>query len=518
MVVSLALCLLASVFIYLLVRNGTPSLGLPFAYLFITLIIYVPGAVAHLCDPGLPYHYATVIGIRLTGIGLVAFAAGVWISRFKRRGPGISWPPVRLNFQIFALIVGWIVTFSVRHLLVGIPSFNAVADTGAQIWILPIILAFAICVHRGDILGFIIWGLASVLFPVTMLIFGGFLCHGVETMVICLAVLVVLARSHLVVVTVLSIISVAGMAIFISYFLVRADIRDVAWGEASVQEQIIESTRIVTEFRFLDLEDPDHLDALNQRLNQGFFAGLAAFRLKMGIVDYYRGRTFWEGVLALIPRLIWPEKPVYGGSPAIIQNMSGYYVGEGSSFGVGQVMEFYINYGMASLIAGFVLLGWALGTLDRMAATAYVEGKHRRLMSTFLPAIALIQPNGSVVELVGGAAAAWIAAYGYGMIWSNFIVKKQNHAEDGLTQWKKATNREQEPAMAKTPSTKASEEPVPKTPTFSIALDVQNRLDDQFTAQPCDRLLRVGKLARATESEESTPKIDFSSFARADAS
>ncbi len=429
MVISLAFCLIASIALYLSLRNGNPSLGLPFAYLFITLIIYVPGAIAHLADPTLEYHYATIVGIRLTGIGLLAFAAGVWLSRCKRRYTKMTWPRIRTSFQIYALAAGWITTYSLRHILGGIPSLNAVADTGAQIWVLSITLAFAITLQRRDFLGFAIWGLACLLFPLTMLIFGGFLCHGVETMVICLAGLIVLARSHLIVLVTISLLSVFGMALFISYFLVRADIREVAWGGGSIQEQVNESKRVITEFRFLDLEDPDHLKALNDRLNQGFFAGLAAFRLKLGIVDYYRGRTFWEGLLALIPRLIWPEKPVYGGSPAIIQNMSGYYVGEGSSYGVGQVMEFYINYGIPSLVGGFLVLGWALGTLDRMAATAYVEGRHRRLMLTFLPAVALIQPNGSVVELVGGAAAAWVAAYGYGMIWSNFIIRKPTTSE-----------------------------------------------------------------------------------------
>jgi hypothetical protein len=36
----------------------------------------------------------------------------------------------------------------------------------------------------------------------------------------------------------------------------------------------------------------------------------------------------------------------------------------------------------------------------------------------FLPAVALIQPNGSLVELAGGSAAALVAAIGWNWSWT----------------------------------------------------------------------------------------------------
>lgn len=432
MVLSLSLCLLSLILTYLLVRNGKPSLGLPFAYLFLLFLIHVPGAIAHLADPSLPFHQPTIVGIRITAFGVLAFVAGLWISRSRKGGPPISWPPVKLEFQLYALLAGWLMTFSLRHILIGLPSINAVADTGSKIWILPIILAFALSFIQRKPGKLITWGVISIIFPVSMLIFGGFLCHGVDTVVMSASVLLLVVRSHLKIALSIALIWVVGISVFVTYFTVREDIRDVVWGGGTLEERVSESTRIITEFQLVDLENPEHTDALHQRLNQNFYVGLAAMRLDREIVDYYRGRTFWEGLISLIPRLIWPEKPVYGGSPRIINDMAGFHVNENSSFGVGNVMEFYINYGIPSLIIGFVFLGFILGSLDRIAATAYIEGNHKKLMLAFLPAISFIRPEESVVEMVGGAAAAWIAAFGFSMVWSNFIVQKTKSYQESL--------------------------------------------------------------------------------------
>jgi hypothetical protein len=83
-------------------------------------------------------------------------------------------------------------------------------------------------------------------------------------------------------------------------------------------------------------------------------------------------------------------------------------------------MEFDINFGIPGVIVGFLLLGFVLRKLDRNAARAYEEGELGSTLLYFLPAVAMIQPNGSMVEVIGGAAAAWLAACGWRWAWARW--------------------------------------------------------------------------------------------------
>ena len=60
----------------------------------------------------------------------------------------------------------------------------------------------------------------------------------------------------------------------------------------------------------------------------------------------------------------------------------------------------------------FSLLGWLIGTLDLKAAVAEGRGDLGGMILFFLPGVALIEPNGSLVELFSGSAAALVAAFG----------------------------------------------------------------------------------------------------------
>jgi hypothetical protein len=97
--------------------------------------------------------------------------------------------------------------------------------------------------------------------------------------------------------------------------------------------------------------------------------------------------------------------------------MTGLQLSESTSFGVGNVMEFQVNFGIVGVVVGFLLLGFLLGWLDRAAALAERSGNLGRTFVYFLPAVALIQPNGSIVELVSGGVAAWIIAHAWQWTW-----------------------------------------------------------------------------------------------------
>ena len=107
------------------------------------------------------------------------------------------------------------------------------------------------------------------------------------------------------------------------------------------------------------------------------------------------------------------------GSPKIVGEMTGLRLcARTTSFGVGNVMEFQINFGIP--IVGFLILGFAIGWLDRRAAQEELKGNLRNVFLYFLPCIAIIQPNGSIVEITSGTAAGLIAGFAWRWAWDRW--------------------------------------------------------------------------------------------------
>jgi hypothetical protein len=251
------------------------------------------------------------------------------------------------------------------------------------------------------------------------LLFSGFLSYATKAGLIVCCRLTISSRSFWRVIVGISLATFLGLTLFVNYFANRDAIRDAVWGGAGLEQRIDAAMGMFT-FELFDPNNRKHLEALDARLNQNFFVGRAAQRIEDGSVDYLYGRSVWEALLSLVPRALWPDKPVFGGSPKIVAEMTGLELSPTTSFGVGQVMEFYINFGTNGLVAGFLLLGWCLGTLDRKAAAAEIRGDPGQAILFFLPGVALIQPIGSLVELTGSAGAALIAAYGWKWAWTEW--------------------------------------------------------------------------------------------------
>ena len=84
-------------------------------------------------------------------------------------------------------------------------------------------------------------------------------------------------------------------------------------------------------------------------------------------------------------------------------------------------MELYLNFGLIGVVPGMFLLGWLIAFLDRKAAIANASGHLSNAVLYFLPAVPLIQALNSFAELVGGAALAAVAAWGWKLLWTHVI-------------------------------------------------------------------------------------------------
>ncbi|MEJ8572818.1 hypothetical protein [Microbaculum marinum] len=424
MTLSVATCFGALLWLLWLLRRDRVSLGLPVAYMILLLLIHVPGATAHIVGDGyLGDPEPTRIGIRFTAIGAISFVVGVIVARLVVPGTTMVRPRDNRPFFIFCIGGGWFFNYGLGF-LARIPSLGAAIVYGGAVWMLGVMLGLRAAIFRGDAKWLAIWFGALAVYPVLSLLLGGFLSYGTAATVISCCILTISTRSPFRAVIGLALALVLGFNLFLSYFQNRTEIRGTVWGGAAIEQRVDATFDMFRDFEFFDPSNPLHLIAIDQRLNQNYFAGLAAIRISEGSVDYLHGRSVWEGLMSLVPRALWPSKPVFGGSPEIVADMTGLVLSPTSSFGVGNVMEFQINFGVPGLVIGFVALGLLIGLLDRKAAVAENEGNLPATFLYFLPAVALIQPGGSMVEMLGGAAAALVAAFGWKWLWVHWGARK----------------------------------------------------------------------------------------------
>lgn len=404
-------------------RHGT-SLGLPIAYLYLLLMIHVPGALAHIFGRVfLRNTDLTAMAMNFAAAASVCFVAGVWWSRSSSRRAQARRVEDRRGFCLFCLLGGWCLTYGLSFLH-RIPSLGAAVDKGAGIWMLGVMLGLRVAVKRQNLRWVSIWLGSLMFYPIVMLLLGGFLSYGAWSIVIVGSILTISTRSGWRVGVGLAAFAFLSLSVFVSYYQHRRDIRAQVWGGAPLEARIDSALDTVRDFNWIDPDNPRHMIALDERLNQNYFVGLSARRIQDGQVGYLKGASLWEGMLALVPRIFWPEKPVFAGSPQIVSKMTGLRLSPTTSFGVGNVMEFQINFGMPGVIIGFFGLGWLIGMLDLRAALAEVRGDGGTAILYFLPGIALIDPEGSLVELFSGAAAALVGALVWKHVWNHFEKKR----------------------------------------------------------------------------------------------
>jgi hypothetical protein len=417
--------LAAFVALLLLLRKSRLSLGLPLAYLFLLLLEHLPGAWAQtVAGDLLPGHYYTLIGMRITAVAVGCFVVGVFLAIRERRTEGPIAAGERGDFALFCLVGGWAFTFGLS-VLNPVASLGALVHEAGAIWMLGALIGLRDGLARKAPTAIAFWVGALAVYPVATLVHAGFLSYGAAAVIVVISSLTVNTRRFWRLAISAVVVLVVGLSTFVTYFESRPEIRQSVWGGAPLRDRLSTITDAASRAHFIDPGNLDDLGALNGRLNQNYFVGVAADRLDNGVSDYLHGKSLRDGFEALVPRAAWANKQVVAGSTHMVADATGLNLDEQTSWGVGNVMEFYINFGWAGIVVGFTLLGFVIAWLDKRAAKAEMQGDFGGMVLFFLPCVALIQPGGSFVEMTSGAAAALIAAIAWRMAWFYWVGRRR---------------------------------------------------------------------------------------------
>jgi hypothetical protein len=447
---SIAECLvvwafLAVVLVWSQWRWGGASCGIPFAYFIGLAIIHVPGAVLYL-DPTYEFYNPQFVetGFQITTLGIVGFTVGVLVAGTRTRIPRrraisakseavsqATAPEINRLAWIF-LLSGFVVQFVITPVLQGL-FLTAVLSGLAQLTVAGTCLGLYAAYISGDRRLLRRWLLVASAFPAVTLLASAFLGNGVYALLVVVSFALALFRPRLWSVFPFAIAMFLGISIFVTYARDRGDYRTAAWQEgASLEQRIQRVINTFTNFELVDLDNPKHRSNIDLRLNQNDLVGAAEAHIASGRSDYAYGETLWVALVAPIPRLLWPNKPEFGGSGNIVADYTGYSFDDATSVGLGQVLEFFMNFGWAGEFWCFVLFGALCRRLDMHAGFALGAGEYRRFLLFFMPAMAFMQSGGALAEVVASAAGSFFSALLAAAFADRYLTRIRARARDAL--------------------------------------------------------------------------------------
>lgn len=398
-------------------RRGHFGCGLVFAYVFHYSLLHWFGALAH-AFPWSPFWSSatTVAGFKASTFGMVAFTVGSLylyplLAALRRPpAPGEAQPSWRGHRLAWLLIflggAFWLASYSrFAH----VPTLNAIVSAGKQMVVVGVCLKCWLAWNERRIGPIVLWLGVALGFPIVTVLMQGFLGYGVISfMTLCAFIgMFYRPRWQLVVLGLGGIY--LGLSLFVVYSAHRQEIRYRVWHGGNMETRVEAVVKTLGEFELLNPRDETHLHAINARLNQNDLVG-AAVEYTPQYREHARGETFWHALIALVPRALWPDKPVVAGSMGLVTQYTGIGFDATTSVGLGQVLEFYINFGYPGVIVGFLLLGALITHIDRWAGRYLLAGDWDRFAVWFLVGISAMQVGGSLVEMTSSMAAGAVAA------------------------------------------------------------------------------------------------------------
>ena len=386
---------------------------LVFSYFLGLSMIHVPGALIYLDPQSIaPTPRETYLGFNLTIIGMAAFVFGAVISREQQvQESALSPGEIASRFAphvwpLFAVGIISYVFFLGRSS--AIPSGTALVSSLGSLMIIGLWFRFYVASVTNNTRRLLSTLMILPILPATTLGAAGFLGYGIYWALSAFAFFFIILRRRFWFYVGAPIMGLIGLSFFAIYFSLRVILRFIVGTGGTLSDRVGAITQIFSNFQFMRLDSPVLIVALDQRLNQNYLVGYGIEHLMNGSARLLYGGTvqLWT----LVPRALWPDKPQVGGGGDVVSNFTGIPFAQGTSVGVGQVLEFYMNFATPGVIVGFFVLGIILTRLDAGLMRSMRAGNNTGVLLYGMPGLALMQPGGNLVEVIVAFIGAVVAS------------------------------------------------------------------------------------------------------------
>lgn len=399
------------------------AFGLPLAYALALSLIHPIGAMPYALDFYIPRSQTlldsgnsvitTYTGLFVALIGFAAFVTGVVIrplffpSRDLPAAPRLH-PNISTKLPHTLLIMSIIFFVVISPIIRRIPSVGQLGLSGTMLSVVAIVLLAQQAAKKGDFKRMWFWLGSTLMFPLVTITFMGFASYGGAAAGTVWAMSYRFIKPRWIAVLGLAMMLYCGMTFYTNYMREREGIREKVWGGSGLQARLDSIRRMIDNFEPLNSKSQFQMEIIDGRLNQNNLVGRAVNYIGAGRVGFAEGGTLYVAAVAWIPRIIWPSKPNIGGSGGLVSRFTGQKFADSTSVGVGQVLEFYVNWGLTSVIIGFLLYGCLIQYLDQHAGEGLITGDLWTAVRWGLPGLSLMQAGGSLAETVGSLAAGMV--------------------------------------------------------------------------------------------------------------
>ena len=400
--------------------------GLPLAYAFVLSLNHLAAACVYAKEGYQPRsalliqgQYSlldTFTGFYVTVIGFSSFVFGCLIcpilfNKEPKRVLKHQVPEITKDLPVTLLLISILFFFVMRPILNRIPSFAAIASSGTYMSVVAVTFIIFYAYQDGNYTKAIKWMLSTFAFPTVTILTMGFAGFGsVAAVVVWMLVLRFFKPRWPLVIALITLFYIGG-SVYVNYMRERDSIRESVWGGRDLSSRLSKFAKLAENLEFFDFNNQRHLEMVDMRMNQNELVGKAVIYIESGRVQLAEGGTFAAAAVAWIPRILWPDKPATGGSGSIVSRFTGTKFAEGTSVGVGQPFEFYVNWKLPSEIIAFILFGLALTYIDQKAGAYMNHGDLWHAACWLVPGLGMLQAAGSSTEIVssvaGGAVFMW---------------------------------------------------------------------------------------------------------------
>jgi len=409
--------------------RGRDTVGLVICFWLQLAMNHLFGHIFYsLSDVADKYIVQSRLGFEVSGHALLGLSVGILTFDLFLSSPitsKIARPPVTRAESLARLarvnrLGGLAFGFGVGLYLLGltgvyqlIPSSTAIFSAASTLFISGLCVKWWTLTRLGRSREGRLWAAGIIVYPLFTVLVSGFIGFGVLGLLIvaCFVAPAVPTRSKWVWFALSPVVLYVGLSVWVTYAASRTEVRDQVWGGQSTFSRVeVLYDGMVNGWAWVDPNDPKQLLAV-ERLNQNVLIGESVLYLEFGRGEFGSGQTFIDAAVALVPRVLWAHKPAFGGSGGLVSRYTGLRFAEGTSVGIGQIMEMYVNFGRPAVFGGFLLIGFVIAYFDRRAFQCLESGEAKSFFVFFGLGLTLQNVIGNFSETLPALVGVVVLVY-----------------------------------------------------------------------------------------------------------